>query len=219
MLKLEEVEVTRKKRKVLVGITYSFVSGVYALLGPNGAGKTTLFLAITGLVKARGKIIYQGKDISSWPAWKRARAGIQLAFQQPPALELSAREIGVDNNIARALKVEELLDKPFAELSPGERKRIDLALCLSRQPAVLLLDEPDSGTDRDSVRLIARALLDYAEKREVVYIISSHSLSIFRWIRPAKVLVLFNSKLCREGGAELLEEIAAHGYACSNYNY
>ena len=167
--------------RALAGVDLRIDPGeIVALLGPNGAGKTTLMSIVTGLLRPdAGSVLVAGVDVMAQPA--RARRMLGFAGQETavyPTLpvrenlrfagELArlrgaplARRVG---EIAEALLLTELLERPARHLSGGEARRLHTAMALVHRPPVLLLDEPTSGVDAatrsrllDVVRELARA--------------------------------------------------------------
>jgi branched-chain amino acid transport system ATP-binding protein len=144
---------------------------IVGLIGPNGAGKTTMFNVLTGLQSARtGRVVYEGKDITSWSPHRRGRAGIARTFQR---LALFTRMTVNDNLVAswesshqggvfgkgraqRQQKVKEVMDlldlwsvadRLAGELSTGQGRMVELGRALCTDAHLLLLDEPGSGLD------------------------------------------------------------------------
>jgi len=138
---------------------------IVGLLGPNGAGKTTTFYMIVGLIHPdEGKIIFNKRDITRLPMYKRARFGIGYLSQEPSVF----RKLTVEENIMAIL---ETLGIPYSErkrrlqilldelkishlaknkaytLSGGERRRLEITRALVTNPSFILLDEPFSGID------------------------------------------------------------------------
>ena len=157
-------------RTVVNGMSMEVSCGeIVGLLGPNGAGKTTTFYMVVGLVKPDGgKVVFRGKDLTRMPVYMRARNGLGYLAQEPSvfrkltvwenvmaileALPLSRRE--------RKARAEELLapfdlmkvaKQPAYTLSGGERRKLEIARSLVRNPAILMLDEPFAGVDPLSV--------------------------------------------------------------------
>jgi lipopolysaccharide export system ATP-binding protein len=155
-----------KGRCVVDGINLEVVQGeVVGLLGPNGAGKTTSFNMIMGLTAAdEGEVMLDSQPITSWPMYKRARAGIGYLSQEPSVFRrLSVRanlllyleEAGTRGEAGqeRAGKVitefdlGKVADSLASTLSGGERRRLEIARAMIQNPSFLLLDEPFSGID------------------------------------------------------------------------
>jgi branched-chain amino acid transport system ATP-binding protein len=151
---------------------------ITALIGPNGAGKTTLFAIISGfLAPSEGRIIYDGNDIAGLPPHRLARRGVARTFQSvQPFVGLTVREniavgahlsrpargdaLAAAGEVARAVGLGALVDRPAASLTVAGRKRLELARALATQPRLLLLDEVLAGLNpseiRDMVPVIGR---------------------------------------------------------------
>jgi len=159
---------TYRGRTVVRGVTIHVDKGeVVGLLGPNGAGKTTSFYMILGLVrpdKGRGRILFNGTDVTRYPVYRRARAGLGYLAQEPSIF----RKLTVEQNIwailettdrtreERKRRLDELLERfdlakvrrQYAyTLSGGERRKLEIARSLGQTPSVLMLDEPFAGVD------------------------------------------------------------------------
>ncbi|MFI5792868.1 ATP-binding cassette domain-containing protein [Streptomyces sp. NPDC051677] len=147
---------------------------IAAVVGPNGAGKSTLFHCLAGTLRpARGRVLFEGRDITRLPAHARTRLGIARTFQQsavfpsltvaenvrvgaeqgrvvdPAAVERALALFGLDGPV-RAL--------PAAGLPTGTLRRVELARAFAGSPRVLLLDEPAAGLDTAEVTALARVL-------------------------------------------------------------
>ena len=169
-----------KGRTVVRGVTIHVDKGeVVGLLGPNGAGKTTSFYMILGLVRPdRGEIVFQGQDITKYPVYRRARAGLGYLAQEPSifrklTVEQNIRAILETTDLSRAqrqARLDELLgrfdlDKVRTQyaytLSGGERRKLEIARALVQNPSILMLDEPFAGVDPvavEGIRSIVRDL-------------------------------------------------------------
>ncbi|MBC7349420.1 MAG: LPS export ABC transporter ATP-binding protein [Candidatus Aminicenantes bacterium] len=137
------------------------------LLGPNGAGKTTAFSMIIGLVEAdSGQVWLDGEELTSLPAYLRARKGLGFLPQEPSIF----RGLSAEENLLLVLQIQEggssgnkLKDKAAEmleefgllslataradRLSGGERRKLEMARAMARKPDFLLLDEPFSELD------------------------------------------------------------------------
>lgn len=142
----------------------------HLLLGPNGSGKSSLMAAIMGVKPfevADGVILYRGTDITGMDVEERARLGIGLAYQRPPALDgvqvrRLAQAIGVDGRLADAaegLGLEHLLDRDVnVGFSGGEAKRFEVMKLELQSPSLCLFDEPESGVDLEQVDAVGGAV-------------------------------------------------------------
>lgn len=171
------------ERLVVKDVSFEVQSGqVVGLLGPNGAGKTTSFYMVVGLVKSdSGSIKLNDLEISDYPMYKRARAGLSYLAQEPSIF----RRMTVEDNILVALeaheydpqerreKLESLLQdfrvnhirESFGyALSGGERRRVEIARALAGSPHFLLLDEPFAGIDPIAVGEIQNIIRDLKAK-------------------------------------------------------
>lgn len=170
---------------------------ITALIGPNGAGKSTLFEIISGLQKEEsGTIHYKGKDISKLPAYKIGELGIGRTFQQVRLfrnlslanhLEFAINdddELFFKNIFAKTKVKEELLRKALDlvgldkredtyahNLSYGQRKLLDLAICLAKKHDLLMLDEPVAGVTPKLRQQIKKILLNEKKKGKSILLI------------------------------------------------
>ena len=143
---------------------------ITAVIGPNGAGKTTLFAMITGFqTPTGGRILYNGSDVTGWPAHRLAMRGMARTFQivQPFAgltvlenvavgahLHIAGRAaaLAAANEIARLVGLEHVLQQSAATLTVAGRKRLELARALATSPKLLLLDEVLAGLNPSEIR-------------------------------------------------------------------
>ncbi len=194
LVKAENIEKAYGKKTVVRGVSYELQQGeVVGLLGPNGAGKTTSFYMIVGVVKpSRGKILFDGKDITASAMYRRARMGISYLPQEPSIF----RKMTVENNIMAILqlqsfsrvqrkeKLEQLLEdfrithirKSMGYmLSGGERRRCEIARALASNPKFILLDEPFAGIDPITVEEIMHLVLGL-KQRGLGILITDHNV-------------------------------------------
>ena len=167
---------------------------VVGLLGPNGAGKTTSFYCIVGLTRMdAGSIAIDGFDLSNAPMHVRARRGLSYLPQESSVFrQLSVRQNVMAiaelrknlNRVHRRQLVDELLrefrldsleDRLGAQLSGGERRRLEIARALASEPRFMLLDEPFAGVDPISVHDIKANVQQLAE-REIGVLITDHNV-------------------------------------------
>ena len=153
-------------RAVVNGVDIELKRGeIVGLLGPNGAGKTTSFYMMVGLVRPKGgRVVFDGKDVTGLPMYKRARMGMGYLPQE----ESIFRKLTVRENIMAILEMQPLSSKQrkarcdellqqfgiehvakqeALTLSGGEKRRLTIARSLVTNPSMLMLDEPFSGVD------------------------------------------------------------------------
>ncbi|MBN1798751.1 MAG: ABC transporter ATP-binding protein [Spirochaetales bacterium] len=197
VLQLKNVTLTINDNHILHNINIDFWNGyVHAVSGPNGAGKSTLASTIMGLEGYReiqGDIIYQGENINDRSVDERARLGITMAWQDPARYEgltikdflMASAKIKNEDNIRDVLAslsmnpqqyLKRALDKT---LSGGERKKIELASILVNEARLVLLDEPDSGIDVESLERIFESIR-LLKKRGTTVILITHSLAVLQ---------------------------------------
>lgn len=167
----------RHRRTILRGLSLDVRPGeCVGLLGPNGAGKTTTFRILAGLRAAQGGVVtLGGQDLTGWPLWRRARAGLGYLPQGASIFRrltvLQNVEIALDrwpraHRRERALALLEahgltaLRDALGRHLSGGERRRVEIVRALAAQPRVLLVDEPLAGLDPLSIQGVLQTLRD-----------------------------------------------------------
>jgi lipopolysaccharide export system ATP-binding protein len=183
-----------RKRPVIRDVSLELARGeVVALLGPNGSGKTTSFYCIAGLITPDGgTVTIDGQDVTQFPMYRRARAGIGYLPQEMSIF----RGLSVEDNIlaileivekdrkARQDKLETLLSEfsighlrraPALSLSGGERRRTEIARCLASDPRYVLLDEPFAGVDPIAVGDI-RHLVQALKRRGIGVLITDHNV-------------------------------------------
>lgn len=181
-------------RTVVRGVSLSINTGeIVGLLGPNGAGKTTTFYMITGIRKpTEGRVLLDGVDIAGWPLHDRARVGLSYLPQESSIfrslsvldnLMIILEYTGLKKSLRRERAMEllsefriEHLHKSMASfLSGGERRRLELARSLIRNPKFVLLDEPFAGIDPVAVDDI-QSLIEDLRNRGIGILISDHNV-------------------------------------------
>lgn len=193
---LRIVNLRKSYRKKVVIRDFSLELGrgeVVALLGPNGSGKSTCFYAIAGLITPEGgKVIIDGRDVTTLPMYRRARLGIGYLPQEMSIFRglsvedniMSILEISVADKRKRRKRLEELLSEFSIEhlrrasalaLSGGERRRVEIARCLAAGPKYVLLDEPFAGVDPIAVGEIRHLVADL-KNRGIGVLITDHNV-------------------------------------------
>jgi len=204
------------RKVVLNGVSVHVNTGeVVGLLGPNGSGKTTLFNIILGVVvPTKGKVYFNGKNITNMPIHRRARLGITYLQQETSVF----RDLKVEDNIRLVLEFqrlrkserEEIVNENLSEfgienlrkqyafsLSGGEKRRLELARMMSLKPKFVLLDEPFIGIDPKTVKEIQKVVLNLKE-RGIGVIITDHSVDALRPIVD-RLYVIHKGQVLAEG--------------------
>lgn len=221
------VRVARGGKAILRGVDVAARAGeVLGVLGPSGAGKSTLFRALVGEVPPDGgSVVLAGEDVTHWPLWKRARAGIGYVPQGPSVLwdltvrgnlEAYRRIAGVaaqDPALAAArVGLEQRLDVCAGELSAGERRRLELARAVTRSPRVLVCDEPFAGVDPEGAARLGRMLRGLADAGATVLLADHHVAEALRVCTRA--LLLLDGAVALECSAE---DFASHPLVRGRY--
>jgi len=215
MLQLENVTVRFGGLTAVNNVSLSVGSGdVVGLVGANGAGKTTLFNAISGLARAGGRIVFDGRDVLRAPMYQRARMGIGRTFQIPqPMHELTVRQnltvaqrFGTGGTDMR--RIDEILDftnltaKAERDAATGlalsELKALEVAKALATNPKLLLLDEVLAGLETNGKRHFMNMLKQMHEAFGVGILIIEHDIETISNLCQ-RVAVLNFGQLIAEG--------------------
>jgi Fe-S cluster assembly ATP-binding protein len=233
MLKLEHIIIKKDEKSIIKDISIDIEEGnIHYLMGPNGSGKSTLALAIAGYPEytIEGNIFFKNENIVELSPDKRAKLGLFLSMQYPPAIKgvsiLSLiknayQAINGPVNVLefRTLVVEEVkrlgLDESILSrgvnegFSGGERKRLELLQLLILKPKLAILDEPDSGLDIDALKLMSSELKQL-NQNGMTFVIITHQGQLE--LTPNKVTVIKNGIVVEEGDAQILSQIQSKGY-------
>ena len=211
------------KRTVVNDVSFDVKRGeIVGLLGPNGAGKTTSFYMTTGLVIPNGGHVFLGdEEITTYPVYKRARAGIGYLPQEASVF----RKMSVEDNIMSVLemtgkphqyqleKLESLISEfrqqkvrknKGDQLSGGERRRTEIARCLAIEPKFIMLDEPFAGVDPIAVEDIQHIVWQL-KYRNIGILITDHNVDETLTITD-RAYVLFEGRILFQGSPEELAE-------------
>jgi len=189
IVEIEHLTVQYPDVKALDDVSFSVKEGNFlGIIGPNGAGKSTLFSSMLGLnTKYKGTIKFFGQDIKKSKNYLKE---IGYVPQKPifeknfPAtvtdvvkmsLQNESNEKNIDN-ILQQLWIHELRDRRIGELSGGQQQRVFIAKALVNNPKILILDEPVTGIDQQSIDLFYSILRELNSKQKITIIWSSHDL-------------------------------------------
>lgn len=212
---------TYKGRTVVNDVSVEVKQGeIVGLLGPNGAGKTTSFYMIVGFIKPdQGDVFLDDINITKMPMYKRAKMGIGYLPQEISVF----RKMTVEDNLKAILemtkltkkeqehRLETLLDEFGLQkvrknkgevLSGGEKRRTEIARCLTVDPKFILLDEPFAGVDPIAVEDIQN-IVNGLKQKNIGILITDHNVQETLHITN-RAYLLFEGKILKTGSAEEL---------------
>ncbi len=238
VLRTENLVKKYGRRTVVNHVSINVKQGeIVGLLGPNGAGKTTTFYMTVGLITPNeGEIFIDGNNITKYPVYKRARAGIGYLAQEASVF----RKLSVENNIRAVLEMtdttpeyqREKLESLISEfnlqkvrhslgdqLSGGERRRTEIARCLAINPRFIMLDEPFAGVDPIAVEDIQQVVYKLKEKN-IGILITDHNAPETLSITD-RAYLLFDGRILFQGTSEELSEnpIVREKYLGRNFTF
>ena len=241
-LEIKNLHVSAGDKQILKGVDLHVRSGEFhALMGPNGSGKSTLANAVMGhpnLEVTEGQILYDGEDITEADPDERARAGLFMAFQYPVAIPgvSVAKYLRMVMNAQRQARGEsEISLKDFRKtveaameltnvprefsnrylndgFSGGEKKRMEILQLALLHPRLAVLDETDSGLDIDALNTVANGVNTISKDSDMGVLIITHYQRILHMVIPQFVHIMFDGRIVKEGGPELVEQLEKRGY-------
>src|ERR1035437_4391025 len=240
-LEIRNLHVRAGDKEILRGLELTVDKGeIDALMGPNGSGKSTLANAIMGhpgFEVTDGQIIFNGQDITVAAPDERARMGLFMAFQYPvsvPGVTVTKYLRTVMNahrdargegpiplkefrqTVEAAMKLTKV-PRDFSSrylnegFSGGEKKRMEILQLALQHPALAILDETDSGLDIDALRVVAAGVNAVAGPDMGVVVIT-HYQRIVHLVEPSHVHVMYQGRIVKQGGPDLVTELEAKGY-------
>src|SRR5918994_2294213 len=231
LLKVRGLVKSYGRRRVVDGVDFEVRPGeIVGLLGPNGAGKTTTFRMACGMIDPdAGHVTLGGKDVTSWPMFKRAREGGMGYLAQESSV---FRKLSVQNNLLgvmemlgmnrkeRRRRCDELLEQfgiaklrksKAMSLSGGERRRVEIARCLVSNPQIILLDEPFTGIDPVTIASIQEIVRDL-RARGISILITDHQVRETLEITDRSYVIRSGQVLCHGRPEEVLRNPEARKY-------
>lgn len=192
---------------------------IVGLLGPNGAGKSTSLKMISGdLAPDEGCVIFNGQDITTWPMYKRCSAGLGYMAQENTLF----KQMTVENNLIGIMQMqgfssqecrtrcEELMElfnlnhirnNLAANISGGEKRRLEVARALTRRPKMLILDEPFAGVDPKVTQSVLDLVFDLWRNWGIAILITDHDyLHIIQMVE--RCYVISSGQVVFEGGVD-----------------
>ena len=237
LLEVKDLHVNVDGKEILKGINLKIELGkVNALMGPNGSGKSTLANVLMGNPKyevVKGKILFDGEDITSLDPNERAKKGLFLSFQYPQEIQgvTIANFLRTSLNALKGEKVnvmdfKKLLDEKMKSLkmdpkfglrylnagfSGGEKKRAEILQLAVLDPKLAILDETDSGLDIDALKIVSEGVNSFMGKDKCILIIT-HYKRILEFIKPDRLFIVIDGKIALSGDGYLVDQLEAKGY-------
>jgi Fe-S cluster assembly ATP-binding protein len=241
-LEIRNLHVQAGDKKILKGLDLAVNKGeIHALMGPNGSGKSTLANVIMGqptLEVTEGEILFRGEDITEADPDERSRAGLFMAFQYPVAIPgvTVTKYLRMVMNAHREARGEpEVKLKEFRKaveaamelthvprdfagrylnegFSGGEKKRMEILQLALQKPEIAILDETDSGLDIDALNTVAHGVNTVASGSDMGVLIITHYQRILHMVEPSRVSIMYEGRIVKEGGPELVEQLERQGY-------
>ncbi|MCM1544513.1 MAG: ABC transporter ATP-binding protein [Ruminococcus sp.] len=223
MMKVIEIENLSKsfgEVKAVENLSFSVNKGeLFAFLGLNGAGKSTTISIICGqLAKDAGKVFVNGEDLDR--SIDKIKRELGVVFQNSALdktlsvkdnLESRAALYGIRgeqfknrlDELAKLLEFEGLLKRTFGKLSGGEKRRIDIARALLHKPKILILDEPTTGLDPQTRKLVWSVIKKLRETEEITVFLTTHYME--EATDADYVVILNHGKIAAEGTVQQLK--------------
>jgi Fe-S cluster assembly ATP-binding protein len=241
-LEIRNLHVQAGDKQILKGLDLAVSKGeIHALMGPNGSGKSTLANVIMGqpnLEVTEGQILFKGEDITEADPDERARMGLFMAFQYPVSIPgvtitkylrmvMNAHrehrgegEVSLKDFRRLVEQAMELTNVPreFAArylnegFSGGEKKRLEILQLALQRPEIAILDETDSGLDIDALNVVAEGVNTVSAGSDLGVLIITHYQRILHLVVPQRVSIMFDGRIVKQGGSELVEQLEREGY-------
>ena len=229
LLEIKNLKVLGNSKEILKGINLDIKDGeTQVLLGPNASGKSTLAQVILGNPKykiTQGIIFFAGEDITKLSSEKRAKLGMALTWQNPPAikgLKLSKllEQISVfKGSISTFFKFQkigfQLVNREVnVDLSGGERKMSELLQVLSLRPKLVVFDEIDSGLDFKKIKEVSEIIKKELLAKNISVLLITHSGEILKFLKPQITNVIVDGRIICKGKnyKKVLKTIKKYGY-------
>jgi len=212
--------------KAVDNVDFDLPAGqVRALIGPNGAGKTTFVGMLSGRIPASaGSVRFDGQDVTTMPAHRRIRAGMAYTFQitsvfsrlpvaENVALALRWRTgddaVATDRQVAEALErvgIADRADQLAGDLSYGHQRLLEIAMGLSQQPRLLILDEPTQGLADSEIADFVALIRGLAGDMTILLI--EHNINVVMQTADAITVLNFGSVLASGTPSEIRNNAA-----------
>ncbi|MDO4760486.1 MAG: ATP-binding cassette domain-containing protein [Corynebacterium sp.] len=237
LLSVRNLSIAVEDRVICQDISFDIFPGeCHILVGPNGSGKSTLLCGLMGISPFKiveGTVTLQGVDIHELDVDERARLGMGLAFQRPPAIEgvtvrRLAHAIGAHDRldqVADLLSIGYLVDRDInSGFSGGETKRWEVAKLALHDASMCLFDEPESGVDLEHVGVVSQAINQLLEtptssgqQRAVLAI--THTGFILDQVNATRAHLMIDGRIVHSADPhELFDRIRRVGYQSASVN-
>ncbi len=237
-IRTENLKKRYKGRQVVSDVSFEVNSGeIVGLLGPNGAGKTTSFYMTVGLVQPNdGRIFLDETDVTKWPMYKRARAGMGYLPQETSVfrkltvrdnlllvLELAGKSREEQEKkvkeLAEELSISHILESVAGVLSGGERRRVEIARAMATEPKFILLDEPFAGIDPKTIEEI-QSILFQLKARGIGILITDHNVAATLRITDRNYILVDGAIIAKGTGSEVAsDELVKKHYLGSQFGF
>jgi branched-chain amino acid transport system ATP-binding protein len=234
ILKVENLGHSFGKFQVLENINLSVKKGVItALIGPNGAGKTTFYNVISGKYQpTEGKVFFKNMDITKLPAYKIVDLGLARSFQVTnifpnltvieniliplilhnkksfsvfKSLKKDSKLFQKAENILDKISLSQFRDRKASELSYGDKRLIEIGIVLSREPEMILLDEPTAGMNPEETNKMIEMIKELADKFNTTFFITEHDMKVV-FSLASYIYVLHQGCLLAQGAPDEIKE-------------
>ena len=242
MLEIKNLFSSVENKQILKGVNLNVNPGeLHVVMGPNGAGKSTLGSVLTGKEKFQvdsGEILFENKIINDSAPEDRACNGIFMSFQYPVAIpgvnnmyflkealnsqnkyngkkELDSIEfLDEIKSKLRAVGLDEsFIHRPVNDgFSGGEKKRNEILQMITLKPKLSILDETDSGLDIDALKIVAKGVNEYRNKKRS-FILITHYQRMLNYLEPDFVHVLMGGRIIKTGDKTLAIKLEEKGYS------
>lgn len=241
MLDIKNLHANINGKEILKGINLSVKAGeVHAIMGPNGSGKSTLSSVLVGnpaFEVTEGEVIFNGKNLLDLEPEDRSREGIFLSFQYPVEIPGVSTVNFLKTAVNEQRKYKGLPPYPASEFlkmirekmelvnidsrllnrslnegfSGGEKKKNEIFQMAVLEPKLAILDETDSGLDIDALRIVANGV-NKLKRPDNSTIVITHYQRLLDYIVPDVVHVLYDGRIVKTAGKELVMELEKYGY-------